>query len=116
MRTHASVSAHTPMAGAGLHTSAMTSTKHTSKADKDDRESANEDTDRDDHSKHSRKKNLRSNKHGAMRGTERATEVQGMNTKADANRGFTTSKGVQNASTAKTSRKAAASAQNTKKH
>ncbi len=37
----------------------------------------------------------RSNKHGAVRGKERAEEVQGMNTRADKNRGFTVAPGIE---------------------
>jgi len=39
----------------------------------------------------------RSNKGGEVRGTERAEEVQSMNTKADTERGFTTAPGLEKA-------------------
>lgn len=41
----------------------------------------------------------RSNKGGAVRGLDRAKEVQGLNTKADTERGFTTAPGLTDAST-----------------
>jgi len=52
------------------------------------------------------KENTHSNKGGAVRGKERAEEVQGTHKKADANRGFTTASGVEKAE-AKTTTKSA---------
>ncbi len=53
---------------------------------------------------HSRMSSKRSNKGGKVRGLERAEQVQAMNTKADANRGFAVASGVEKAETAKSSR------------
>lgn len=46
---------------------------------------------------HKRMSSKRSNKGGDVRGVERAEEVQTMNKKADANRGFTVAPGVEKA-------------------
>ncbi len=46
---------------------------------------------------HSQKVRGRSNRHGRMRGLERAEQVQNRNTRADANRGFTVAPGVERA-------------------
>lgn len=46
---------------------------------------------------HKRMSSKRSNKRGDVHGLERAEEVQAMNTKADANRGFTVAPGVEKA-------------------
>ncbi len=53
---------------------------------------------------HSRISSKRSNKGGKVRGLERAEQVQAMNTKADANRGFAVASGVEKAETANSSR------------
>ncbi len=53
---------------------------------------------------HSRMSTKRSNKGGKVRGLERAEEVQAMNTKADAKRGFTVASGVEKAEAADSSR------------
>ena len=85
----------------GGHDRAKDST-HGSVTASANRDTHSVDADKDaHHGKHSKKTNTRSNKGGAVRGKERAEEVQGLNSKADSNRGFTTASGVEKAETKK---------------
>ncbi len=59
---------------------------------------------------HASQARQRSNKGGEVRGLDRAKEVQGMNAKADAERGFTTAPGLDKAS-GKASQKAGGTGQ-----